>query len=546
MAEPDNKAVIDATIQSRVKKSPESSIPILMWLVQGQGLIAPYWSPRRDQDLRNFWKKVDHIAGAVYALSSRMTTIPFRVEPRDRNIASYQRIADETFAMLRDGSEFGGGWSRFYSPFIQDLLTTDNGAFGEIIAPGDPSGPYIGRPLGIAHLDSGRCTRTGNAEFPVIYEDPRTGRHKLHYTRCFYLSQMPSPDAELNGVGFCAISRCLNIAQNFLDIMTYKQEKLGSRPMRGILTTTGGLDPEDVQAALALVNESMDNQNLDRFSKLALIGDRNIKEASLELTDLAGIPDGFDEKDSMTLGMAAVALAFGVDARELWPAMSVGATKADALISHLKARGKAIGEILTQTEQILNQKVVPSSVKVVFDFQDDAQDRQVAEIRKIRGEGRVINYNSGAIDERTMREDMLEAGEITEAQFIRLELDDGRLQDGTDILTLFYNPDYRIYLNLGVPDPTNVDVNDAETMIQAIDEQRAVLMKQLANRPRPTVKKVLQESIAALSKLKSDYKGEQIEEQMQEEEPEEGDETTGDDEQSEAEENENEPLTVEA
>ena len=63
------------------------------------------------------------------------------------------------------------------------------------------------------------------------------------------------------------------------------------------------------------------------------------------------LPDGFDEQTSILYGMAAIALAFGVDARELFPAMSAGATRADALLQHLKQRGKGPGQILQMTEQ---------------------------------------------------------------------------------------------------------------------------------------------------------------------------------------------------
>lgn len=514
MAKPDLDKVKDQSIQARAR-GEGATMGLLLFAVRGAGLISPWWSKQRDAELRRFWKTVDHLAGAVYTFQSRLITIPFQVLPRDKTIKAHVRQAKEFTEMLVYQSEFGEGWGAYYSKFILDLLSQDNGAMGEIIGEGRPDGPIIGMPTGVAHLDSWRCTRTGDPEFPIIYQDTDSKRYKLHYTRVAFSSQMPSPSATMKGVGFCAISRCINIAQNILDMMVYKQEKLGSRPHRQILVTSGGLDPEVVQSAFIRAESVMQAQQLKRYSRTVVIGHEDMKDAKLELVDLASVPDGFDERESMVLGMAAMALAFGMDARELFPAMSVGATRAEALIQHMKQRGKGLGQVLEMTERLFEYKVLPAHLMMVFDYQDDAQDKQVADIKVRRSERHKEDLLSGSVDIRTVREQMVEDGDITQDQFIAMELEDGRLEDGTDVLSLFVNDDYIDLLDIGIDNPLDIKAHEddyEDTVVEAIEAKRQELWIEL-NSATPKHRRPVREALAALNKLESMYNAPTFEEE---------------------------------
>ena len=511
MAKPDLEKVKDQSIQARAR-GEGATLGLLLFAVRGAGLISPWWSKQRDSELRRFWKTVDHLAGAVYTFQSRLITIPFQVLPRDKTIKAHVRQAKEFTDMLVYQSEFGDGWGSYYSKFILDLLSQDNGAMGEIIGEGRPDGPIVGMPTGVAHLDSWRCTRTGDPEFPIIYQDTDSKRYKLHYTRVAFSSQMPSPSATMKGVGFCAISRCINIAQNILDMMTYKQEKLGSRPQRSLMVTSGGLDPEVVQSAFIRAESVMQSQQLKRYSKVVVIGHEDMPDAKLDLIDLASVPDGFDEREAMVLGMAAMALAFGMDARELFPAMSIGATRAEALIQHMKQRGKGLGQVLEMTERLFDYKVLPAHLMMVFDYQDDAQDKQVADIKLKRTERHEKDLTAGSIDIRTVREQMVTDGDITQDQFMAMELDDGRLEDGTDVLTLFVNDDYIDLLDIGIDDPLNVQENDNEKVILAINAKRQELWAEL-NSATPKHRRPVREALAALDSLEGLYSAPTFEEE---------------------------------
>lgn len=434
--------ITENTIQEHVRDEPRvSGVSLFTWLAGANNIIPVWWSRERDVALDAFWRKSDHLSGALFAMDTKLTTIPLRIVPRDMSIKSHFPIADSFTDALYNWSEFGNGWISFFGKWVRDYYSFDNGAFAEIVADGKQDEEITGRAYAINHLDSLRCTRTNSPEFPVVYTDTHSVQHKLHYTRVIYGSQMPSGDARMNNVGLCAISRAINAGQNLLDIAIYKQEKLGSRPNRQMMITQGGLDPEDVQLAINMANQSMDMQGLSRYAKTIVLGSANMPNADIKAIDSSSLPDGFDEEESTILGMAIIALAFGTDVRELFPITMSGATKADAVIQHIKQRGKGAGHTLQLMENMLNQKFLPAFLKAEFDFQDDAQDRQSAEIASVRAQSRERDINAMVIDLRTARELMVKSGELTGEQFEQLELNDGRLEDGTSVEMLFYSKD---------------------------------------------------------------------------------------------------------
>lgn len=497
----ETERAIERTIQSRMRDDKPVGLSLFLYMAVGSGIVPGWWSKARDQRLREFWKGNDYLSGAVYAICSRMATIPVNVEPWDENVQAHVDQAWKFERILIDASEFGQGFDTFITKWTEDLITQDNGAFAEVIGDGDPTGPIIGQPFGIAHLDSYRCTRTSNPEYPVIYTDTNGDRFRLHHTRVAFAALQPSPIAEMQGVGFSSISRCLNTSQHLMDVLTYKQEKLGSRPSRGMMVTKGGLDPEEVRSAMTIASETMDNSQLSRFSKIAVVGSNSLPEAGIDLVPLSSLPDGFDEQQSTTIGMAAIALAFGVDPRELWPGLSVGSTRAEALVAHLKARTKGIGQIIQITERAIGGKFLPPTLYMEFDYQDDAQDRQVADIRQVRATTADTNLRSKVLDMRAVRQQMLQSGDISNAQFEELELEDGRLPDGTSVLSLFNHPDYKAMLNLGTPDPLMLDKEELKPLVL---EKKAELLTGLGLVKDFRTRKQMREALMALEVLVED------------------------------------------
>lgn len=514
------------SVQVRSKNDDVASVvSFISGLFTAADTLPRWWSAARDNALDELWKTSDLQSGAMYTMSAKMSTIPFHVEPRDMSITSHLRDAEQFEQRLHDSAEWGKGWGEFFEKQVISLLGQDNGRFMEIIdLSKNKNGPLIGPAISVAHLDPARCTRTSNPKFPINYRDTSGKIHRLHHSRVAFNAQLPSIHVEMHGVGLCAVSRSASYAQNMLDIAKYKEEKMGVRPHRSMLVVGGGLDGEGVGKAIEVTNREADSRNQSRFSLTPIVGDPMIEKPTVELIDFASIPDGFDDTDSHSIAMAAIALAFGVDARELWPGMQQGSTRADALLSHIKQRGKGPGHILQETERMFNNWYLPSHLRMVFDFQDDAQDRQKAEIRHERSQTRKTDIDIGVSSDRVERERMVKEGELTTAQFKDLELSEGRLPDGTPLEVLFFRPDtiYQTLLTISeISDPLDLRSNDPEKVLDAISKKIPEGYELLSTENRQIQSRQIRESIAALEFIQSLYEDALImkqEEELQAEE----------------------------
>lgn len=489
----DVERALDLSVGERSDLS--DAVNFYSWTVRTGELVPPWWSQARDRALAHVWKESNHLSIAVYNTIAKIVGIPPQIIPRNSQISAHVEEAEILSSQLFTSADFGRGWEVAYSKFIESLITQDNGAFMEVIGEGRPDGPIVGLPISVRHLDSSRCTRTGDPIYPVVYTDVRGQRYKLHWTRVIYMSQMPSSIEAMYGVGFCAVSRSVEIAQTLVDIIRYKQERLGSRPHNQMLVGKG-ITGRQLVMALREVEEDLSNRGFTKYARTVAIGSEDTG-VSVEKIDLNHM-DPFDEEVSMNLGMFAIAAAFGMDADELWPVGGKSAGKNEANIRRMRSRGRLPAQITSEIAAQFNYKVLPRHLKLEFDFKDDEEDMQRANIRDIRGRNRERDLGTGAINLRGARVRMLKEGDIDRSTFVQMELDDGRLHDGTSIALLFFDNDpvYQELLRF-MDEPLSIIrnisdtdemlgsslINDSklDTILAMIQGQRAVVLEQLAN-----------------------------------------------------------------
>lgn len=486
------------------------------WLVQAGDMLPPWWSQARDRQLSRMWQGFDHLSTAVYNALAKITSIPLRVEPLDPNNAIHLDEAEMITHLLDVTSDFGRTWHYTYNKFVLDLLTQDNGAFMEIIGDGSPDGPIQGRPMAVRHLDASRCIRTGHPMYPVFYMDSDGKRYKLHWTRVIASSQMPSPREEMNGVGFCAISRCINIAQTLADMVGYKLERLGSRPHNQILLGKG-ITGRQIMEALAQVENEASSRGLKNYAKTVAIGSES-PEIGLERIDLTHM-EPFDESTSTNLGMFVIAAAFGMDAEELWPTSGGrGGSKGDAGLKRMRSRGRLPAQITKDVTTQFGYKFLPPYLVLVADFQDDEEDMQRANIKDIRGRNRERDLTTGTIDTRAARIRMVQDRDVDRETFADMELKDGRLADGTPIETLFYSNDQVLSRLIGgfMDSPLSIYekilnedsmIDDAlvNEVIKTIENQKAVVVNEWANTQSKNKMERIRSAYWALDWLKEQY-----------------------------------------
>jgi len=521
----DNGAIgkmVEQSAQSRFSSDPDvtgSGIAnVISGIVKAGELLPAWWSRQRDIDISRFLLQSDHMQSAGYKVTTKLTSIKPRVEPRDSNIKSSIALADEFNTILYENWELGEGWQVGFAKDLEQFFFRDNGFFREITGDGPKDGPIVGMPTGSISLDSFRCTRTSSPEFPVIYHDTDGQRYKFHKTRVMFASQAPSPIATMNGVGRCWITRAINTAQNIADILVYKQEKLGSRPARQMLIGRG-ITAEQLFDAIFDAEESMDNKGLRLYAKTIAIGSQSA-DVGVDRIDLASVPDGFDERTSIELGMFAIALAIGIPPRDLWPASTTGATKADAETQHISGSAGyqaildlfafLIGGSPLGSKQNIMGKFLPRSLKLVFDFIDDEQDARVAQNSSIRAATREKDLADGVVTIRVAREQALKASDISQAQFEELELTDSRLPDGGSVLNLFLSvdPGMQRLLSISTANPLDIEANieNADFILEQIKEAILLAQLQSVNASTSRLKSQAKQAVRALTELERLYR----------------------------------------
>lgn len=391
------------SVQSRAEDStyaPTSDVTGggMFWIQLGNRLdeepsfnpIYPHW---RDVFLDQFARSEPMLASAVYSMATRISGLNYSLSgpPRAKKMAMEllkRPGLGDTFIALRQ-------------KLITDLHTSDNGAFLELWRAGNPASDAGSRPvLGFAHLDSRQCWRSFDPEFPVWYTNPVNFQiRKLHRSRVVFTSDNPRANELARGIGFCATSRVLRMTRIFRDMETFMSEKIGGRFTRA-LGSISGVTPQQLRAALQQNQDNADAKGYVVYNGIPFLTSPNLEkgnEIKMFLQDLASIPDGFTFRDDATIYAYILAFCFGVDAREFWPATESGATKADATVQNMKARGRGIGNDIEMVEELV-RAALPETVEFEFDFTDDDQDRTTAEIQKSQADTIKLYFDMGALN----------------------------------------------------------------------------------------------------------------------------------------------------
>ncbi len=307
----------------------------------------------------------------------------------------------------------------------------DNGAFWEIIRAEDsPTSPV----LNLAHLDSGRCYRTGDPKIPVIYLDRFGVYHYMKWYQVITIEEFPSPIESLFGVQVCAVSRALRMAQILRDIEVYKLEKVSGRWARSI-DLVGGISRAELEDAYKLATAEMDNMGLTRFNPRVIIpGIDPTNPISHETIELASLPDAFSFDEEMKWYISILAMAFGVDYQEFAPLPSgnLGSGQQSEIL-HMKTRGKGPAMIMGLFEHILNNSgLIPSTVKFQFLVHDSQAEESEANSRFLRGKDRALRVQSGELDVIAARQIAVDDGDLPD--YLAAEMDKRGVEtDGQNI-----------------------------------------------------------------------------------------------------------------
>lgn len=368
------------------------------------GGLPAHWSRARDVLLRRTPDIEDMWASAVYKAITKQAALGWAVDDQADSQQRIKRAQD----LLHSAD--GTGWVTFVQRHVQDFLTTDNGAFVEVVRASSARGSRI---LGLMHLDSLRCIRTGDPQRPLIYEDTQGVAHELRDYQVLHFADMPSPSATLNGVGRCAASRAWKTIHKLASVETYFRDKVSGRRHTAIHIVSG-VSPKQLKDALATADADASQQGRVAYLGAAIVPLLDAAGTPGVITiPLAEIPDGFDIEQERKDAYLRYANALGVPVQDIQPLSGQGlGTGTQTLILDEAAEGMGLAAWRKQWEHALSFRVLPDATTFTFNSNDIRDQKAKADVALVRAQERAARIASGEISSAEARQLALDSGDL--------------------------------------------------------------------------------------------------------------------------------------
>jgi hypothetical protein len=350
--------------------SPLFQAPLLKDLPELPG----YWSLTRDQVLRQTMFHESNWSNAVSIAISKMASQSWEIKS---DTAIKARRAREMFLTANAGA----GWVNYIKQHGRDYLTSDNGAFTEVVRQSSAAGSKI---LGFVHLDSKRCTRTGDPDRPVIYRDRNHTNHELKWYQVFAIADMSDPSSSYNGVGLCAASRAYNTIRKQAIMERFILEKIsGARPLSIHFIT--GVTEKHLNDALSTQESERKARGGVAYGGAVLIPFMQKEGVGHVEVPIASLPENFDREKEFHGTLLVYADSIGLDIQDLMP-LSGGplGTSMQSQVLHDKAAGKGLAMHRQEHSHLINEYVLDDRTTFYYnerDYRDEMQKAGVAGAR---------------------------------------------------------------------------------------------------------------------------------------------------------------------
>lgn len=313
-------------------------------------------------------------SSAVAGLITQVQATPWRLMGK-RRVGYFQDI-------LLD-AQYGDGWDAFIQAVLWDYFNNDDGAFIQVIGPGNADRP-LPRELitGLSVLSALHCYGTGIPEYPTVYYDAYTGQmHKMHRSRVIRMVDQPLSDPRLRGRGVCALSRAITYVQQAMVTASYIGGSLSNQPPPGLLIWNGAIK-KTVDDAWSAYRAGIDSSINGGFYKPAAeyINVSNEVTTSASWLKFSTAPEGFNATEAEKTQAAGIARALGIDVQDVL-ALQGGpfGTGTQSVILSKKAEGRALGATYKLIERNINTRVLPDNLQ--FKFTPRNVDKQESDAR---------------------------------------------------------------------------------------------------------------------------------------------------------------------
>lgn len=288
-------------------------------------------SMKRDRWLESAVKKEPYLFGVLTSVVSIDKNRGWNLIGGRNQVNRFQKIL-HNFEAAPDLT----GWRNGMSNAAQSYYGADLGCVVEI-------GRLIenGPLAALFTVDPSTCRLTGDIDQPLEYTSGRDGDSKQWGPNDYFrVVSMPSTRENMNGLGFCGMSRCIELAQILVGVFDHDKEKLGAKAPKGILTISG-LTQEQWIDALNDAESDQKAQESRFFSNLLALASAD-GAVSANLVPFSSLPEDFNQEKFVEMIICGYALALGYDPREFWPISSgsLGGTGTEIENQHRRATTK--------------------------------------------------------------------------------------------------------------------------------------------------------------------------------------------------------------
>lgn len=374
----DSEIINKSVTKQDYPEDPRGGVVYFMvpyWGLPGGGQLPPappdYWTKSRDWVLRSTVLQEDMWGSAIAIAATKMAALNWEV---DSEVPLRAKRAQELLLEM--------DWTTFIYQHLRDYLTTDNGSFIEIVRASRAIGSRI---IGLVHLDSMRCQRTGDPDIPILYTDRKGKEHELKDYQVICLSDMPDPGATYFGVGLSAASRAYKAIYKLASIERYVTEKVsGRRPLA--IHFVNSISRQQLANIRNTADAAADQQGVLSYMGAIVVPLMDAdKPPEVATVDLAGLPDGFNRKEEFDIALLTYANAIGLDPQELQPltGQPLGTSNQSQILED-KGKGKGLSAWRQMFTHALNQEVLGDETTFIFiekDYRDMLRASQVSKGR---------------------------------------------------------------------------------------------------------------------------------------------------------------------
>lgn len=349
--------------------------------------LPPHGDPARDPILTSTLDLEDTWAAAINKAVTKIAVRGYEVS--DADDSSRRTEAGQALVRDLDGpAKYRSGMAKI----VQDFLLTDNGWFCEVVRASKSPGSKV---KALYPLDSFRCVRTGNLDYPVAYFDFDGAWHKLRADQVIFGADMPSARSRMFGKGRCAASRAFQTIATLAGMKTYLREKItGSRALA--LHFIAGVGPSQIKDAM----ETSDAENTRKgryvYKGAVMVPIMAQGDISVATVDLASLPDGFDPEQVERSSLRTYALAIGINPDELIDRAAGLNSGASAQVAENAAEeAGGLPYFIKDWEDQVNHLVMPKPTIYQIKTNDIRDQQAKAQLNKANADTIVTLLGSG-------------------------------------------------------------------------------------------------------------------------------------------------------